>query len=97
MSQSVVRSARPPRGGRARAWACALLLAVVAPTAAAAQETVCDPGDVEVRRLAFEGNETFDDAELARGIAATPSSWLRRATGLVGTRRSAELRSPTVT
>lgn len=73
------------RGGLAALLALALL-ALAAPMAAA-QETVCDPGDVEVRRLDFSGNETFPDDELARGIATTPSSWLRRNFGIFGTRR----------
>lgn len=73
------------RGGAAALLALALL--VLAAPAAAAQETVCDPGDVEVRRLEFAGNRTFPDDELARGIATTPSSWLRRTLGVFGTRR----------
>jgi outer membrane protein insertion porin family/translocation and assembly module TamA len=73
------------RGGAAALFALALLV-LVAPVAAA-QETVCDPGDVEVRRLRFAGNTTFPDDELARGIATTPSSWLRRTLGFLGTRR----------
>lgn len=63
-----------------------LLLGAALPTAGA-QETRCDPGDVEVRRLEFTGNTTFPDDELARGVATTPSSWLRRTLGVLGTRR----------
>ncbi len=75
-------------GCRARAAALLafVLLFLVAPSAEA-QETACDPGDVEVRRLEFTGNTTFPDDELSRGIAATPSSWLRRTFGVLGTRR----------
>lgn len=64
----------------------AALLVLAAPVAMA-QETVCDPGDVEVRRLEFAGNRTFPDDELAHGIATTPSSWLRRTLGVIGTKR----------
>ncbi len=71
---------------RAAALVAVVLSLLVAPSAQA-QETVCDPGDVEVRRLEFSGNTTFPDDELARGIAATPSSWLRRTFGILGTRR----------
>lgn len=79
----------------ARTLLAATLLLVATPLAAWAQETLCDPGDVEVRRLEFSGNETFDSDELARGLVITPSSWLRRSLGVVGTRRCidrAELR-----
>ena len=86
MSASVVGAARLARRA-ARAGALVALLLAAAPAVAAAQETACDPGDVEVRSLAFEGNDAFGDDELARGIAATPSSWLRRTLGFVGTRR----------
>jgi outer membrane protein assembly factor BamA len=66
-----------------------LLFAATAllPASAQAQETRCDRGDVEVRRLTFSGNEAFTDAELGIGIVTTPSSWLRRVTRIVGTRR----------
>lgn len=47
----------------------------LAPTALRAQDLVCDAGDVEVRSLAFTGNRTFSDAELARLINTTPSNW----------------------
>ena len=73
--------------GRLRRWLLAAAAAVVLPAAAGAQETLCDPGDVEVRRLAFSGNETFESDELAQGLVITPSSWLRRALGVVGARR----------
>ncbi len=70
---------------RARLAGLALLLA--AAPSLSAQETRCDPGDTEVRRLAFRGNEAFNDATLAAGIVTTPSSWARRAFRIVGTRR----------
>ena len=68
--------------------AAALLL--LAPAAARAQEVDCDVGDVEVRELEFSGNDAFSDAELARGLAITPSSWVRRTFGFVGSRRCME-------
>ena len=61
------------------------LLAAAAP--ARAQDTACDPGDLEVRALAFEGNRAFGDDELADAIVTTPSTWSRRWFRLVGTRR----------
>lgn len=82
-----------PRPASALLGAALLLLAT--PLVARAQETLCDPGDVEVRRLEFHGNETFDSDELASGLVVTPSSWLRRTLGVIGTRRCidrAELR-----
>lgn len=54
-----------------------LLLAAAAP--AAAQTAPCQPGDLEVRSLGFEGNRAFSDGELAQTIATTPSGWTRRA------------------
>lgn len=69
------------------AWWVGLLLLGAAVSSAGAQDTRCDPGDVEVRRLEFTGNATFPDDELARGVATTPSSWLRRTLGVLGTRR----------
>jgi len=75
---------------RAALFRALLAVALLLPAAAGAQETACDPGDVEVRRLEFAGNETFGDAELARGVAITPSSWVRRTFGFVGARRCVE-------
>ncbi len=43
-----------------------------------AQDLRCDPGDVEVRRLSFDGNTVFSDADLASAIVTTPSGWARR-------------------
>lgn len=59
----------------------------VAGRAASAQDIACDPGDVEVREVSFEGNRAFPDAQLANGIVTTPSSWARRVFGFIGTRR----------
>lgn len=61
-----------------------LLRAMVALTAVSsavplvAQDTRCDPGDVEVRAVRFEGNRAFSDAELGSLIVTTPSSWVTR-------------------
>ena len=58
-----------------------------AAASAHAQDTSCDPGDVEVRSLDFEGNRAFDDDELADAIVTTPSSWARRWFRVISTRR----------
>lgn len=55
----------------------ALLLALPAGRALA-QDLLCDPGDREVRRIAFVGNRAFDDERLASAIATTASSFWRR-------------------
>jgi outer membrane protein insertion porin family len=57
------------------------------PTALPAQDLHCDPGDVEVRRIAFEGNSSFRSGQLMDAIATTPSSWSRRAGLPFGSRR----------
>lgn len=57
-------------------FAIALSLALF-PVALRAQDLICDPGDVEVRHLDFEGNTTFSDADLAKLINTTPTSALR--------------------
>ena len=58
------------------------------PIAAAAQEVECDPGDLEVRKLAFEGNRAFPDAELSQTVVTTASSKTQRFTrGVFGKRR----------
>lgn len=54
---------------------------------AGAQDLACGPGDTEVRRLEFVGNKTFDASELADAIVTTPSSFLQRTLGFLGTRR----------
>jgi len=48
------------------------------PAASGAQDLACGPGDLEVRRLVFEGNRAYSDADLARTIVTTPSAWARR-------------------
>jgi outer membrane protein insertion porin family len=53
-------------------------LLVVTARSATAQDVNCDPGDVEVRRLSFAGNNAFSDAELSKLIVTTPSAWSRR-------------------
>jgi outer membrane protein assembly factor BamA len=45
---------------------------------AGAQDIECERGDLEVMQLNFEGNHALSDAELARAIVTTPSSWARR-------------------
>ncbi|MGH7718179.1 MAG: BamA/OMP85 family outer membrane protein [Gemmatimonadaceae bacterium] len=55
--------------------------------AAAAQDLACDAGDLEVRRVGFTGNRAFRAADLARAIATTPSSRLRRLGLPLGRRR----------
>ena len=92
-------STRPPaataRGRTLRAGprqllaaaAAALLLLAGAPRAARAQETNCDPGDVEVRGLHFVGNRHFSDAELGNAVVTTPSAWTRRTFRFFGERR----------
>jgi outer membrane protein assembly factor BamA len=53
-------------------------------SAADAQETRCDRGDVEVRALSFQGNSAFSDAVLGQGIVTTASSRARRLLRFVG-------------
>ena len=70
------------------AWRLAVIpLLLVAARSLSAQEIECDPGDLEVRRLTFVGNRTFDHAELAAGIVTTPSSALYRYLRVLGPRR----------
>jgi outer membrane protein insertion porin family len=54
------------------------VLAQFAPRAARAQDLQCDPGDVEVRALEFEGNSALSDDELAVSVITTASAWSRR-------------------
>src|SRR6266513_1152882 len=54
------------------------LLFVTAARAASAQDVTCDRGDLEVRRLQFNGNNAFTSADLAKIIVTTPSAWARR-------------------
>lgn len=76
--------------GTLRAAAIALFAmatAVVFPGAADAQDLQCDPGDVEVRGLEFEGNRAISDDELAVRVVTTPTSRARRMGLPLGTRR----------
>ena len=81
------RRTAPRRFRRALLLIATALGSAAAPASLRAQETVCDPGDVEVRSLAFTGNRAFSDAELADVIVNTQSNWLRRHLRVVGTRR----------
>jgi outer membrane protein assembly factor BamA len=64
-----------------------LLALATSSTAVRAQDLTCGPGDTEVRRLEFVGNQAFDASELADAIVTTPSSWMQRTFGFLGTRR----------
>ena len=68
------------RGPRVRlgGWIAACLLIFVLPICAGGQDIECERGDLEVMRLDFEGNHAFSDADLAKTIVTTPSSWARR-------------------
>lgn len=70
----------------ARAFLRSVALLALVASAAAAQETRCDRGDVEVRALSFQGNSAFSDAVLGQGIVTTPSSRARRFLRFVGAR-----------
>ena len=59
----------------------------VAASVASAQDIGCDPGDMEVVRVAFNGNRAFTDAQLGNGLVATPSSWTRRVLRKIGAKR----------
>lgn len=76
------------RAGR-RALATLASAAALAAAAGrvAAQDLVCDPGDLEVRAVRFDGNARFRDAVLASAIATTPSDWTRRVGLWFGARR----------
>lgn len=66
----------------------AILAICFAPARVLAQDATCGPGDAEVLSVQFRGNTSFKDGELARAIATTPSSWLRRHTPIgLGARR----------
>jgi outer membrane protein insertion porin family len=65
-----------------------LLLPVAFPGALRAQDIACDPGDLEVRDVAFTGNDHFRSTELAGVIVTSPSSFTRRTLHLpIGARR----------
>src|SRR6185503_14902228 len=55
---------------------CALLLTFTS-TSSSAQEVNCDAGDLEVRKLSFEGNTAFTDADLSKIIVTTASPFAR--------------------
>ena len=59
----------------------------VAGSAAGAQDIGCDPGDMEVVRVSFNGNRAFTDAQLGNGLVTTPSSWARRTFRKIGAKR----------
>lgn len=59
----------------------------VAGSAAGAQDIGCDPGDLEVVRVSFNGNHAFTDAQLGNGLVTTPSSWARRVFRKIGAKR----------
>ncbi|HET7458820.1 MAG TPA: BamA/TamA family outer membrane protein, partial [Gemmatimonadaceae bacterium] len=80
-------AARRPFARLAAAVVVAALALAAPPRAARAQETNCDPGDVEVRGLHFKGNRHFSDAELGNAVVTTPSSWERRFFKVLGERR----------
>jgi outer membrane protein assembly factor BamA len=65
-----------------------LLLPVAFPGALRAQDIACDPGDLEVRAVTFQGNEHFQGEELASVIVTSASSFTRRHLHLpIGARR----------
>jgi outer membrane protein assembly factor BamA len=66
-----------------------LFAAAAGASASGAQDfdPVCDPGDLEIRGLEFEGNRTFDDATLAASIQTEPSGVLRRWFRIFGDKR----------
>jgi outer membrane protein insertion porin family len=64
-------------------------LSVATPAAVRAQgiaDIGCDRGDLEVVEVRFIGNHAFTDAQLSNGLVTTPSSWVRRAFRIIGTR-----------
>ena len=61
-------------------------VSVAAPATALAQDIACDPGDMEVEEVKFEGNRAFEDAYLANRIVTTPSSWVRTVFRVFGAR-----------
>jgi len=69
-----------------RHFAIVALLAGL-PLSMAAQNFTCEAGDLEVVRLAFDGNQAFSSNTLEDGIVTTPSSWTRRMLHAFGTRR----------
>lgn len=72
-----MRLPRVRLGGCGVYVACLLTIALPL-VSAGAQDIECQRGDLEVMRLEFEGNRAFSDADLAKTIVTTPSSWARR-------------------
>lgn len=76
--------------GRTARLAPALALAMVwlslPGSSAGAQDVRCQPGESEVRRLTFTGNQALPDYVLERGIETTQSSWVRRTLRIGGQR-----------
>ena len=65
-----------------------LLLPVAFPGVLRAQDIACDPGDLEVRAVTFNGNKHFESAELKSVIVTSASSFTRRNLHLpIGARR----------
>jgi outer membrane protein insertion porin family len=77
----------PGRSLPRSAIAAVVALLTAIPGIARAQDTECDGRHREVLKLAFEGNASFKDDELATRINTTESSRLRRLVGIIGTRR----------
>ena len=53
------------------------LCTIIVAASASAQETNCDAGDQEVRKLTFTGNTAFTDTELSKIIVTTASPFAR--------------------
>jgi outer membrane protein insertion porin family len=53
------------------------LCTIIVAASASAQETNCDAGDKEVRKLSFTGNTAFTDTELSKIIVTTASPFAR--------------------
>ena len=67
------------QGGLTRALlylGCALSFTTFA-TTSQSQEVNCDAGDLEVKKLSFEGNDAFTDSELSKIIVTTASPFAR--------------------
>lgn len=65
----------------------AMVAGVAFPGVARAQDVQCDPGELEVRGLEFEGNRAISDDELAIRVVTTKTSRARRMGLPLGTRR----------
>ena len=87
MRNDLLRSDSACRARPVARLAIGMLAFVCASRGAGAQDLTCEPGDVEVMRLAFEGNRAFSSATLSDGIVTTQSSWARRNLHVFGKRR----------